>query len=59
LLAEASGDDKRLSKTIASGIPFMTRIVRHLGGKISIEDRVQGDYSKGTKIVVSVPGYGQ
>ncbi|MEM2839058.1 MAG: GAF domain-containing sensor histidine kinase [Thermoplasmata archaeon] len=59
LLAEASANVERLSKAIATGIPFVIRIIGHLGGRFDIGDRIPGDYSKGTKIVLTVPGYSQ
>lgn len=57
LLAEASAEGKGLSRVIASGIPFMSSIIRDLGGKLTITDRVAGDHSRGTKIIITIPVY--
>lgn len=57
LLAEASAEGKGLSRVIASGIPFMASIIRDLGGKLTITDRVAGDHSRGTKIIITIPIY--
>lgn len=57
LMADASGEDNRLSRVIATGIPFMTLIVKHLGGKLAIEDRVPGTHSRGTRIIMTIPVY--
>jgi PAS domain S-box-containing protein len=40
---------------IASGLSFTSLVVEQLGGYMRIEDRVQGDHSKGTKVVMTLP----
>jgi thiol-disulfide isomerase/thioredoxin len=37
------------------GLTLVDQIVRSLGGKIKVEDRVKGDYAKGSKFVVMLP----
>jgi PAS domain S-box-containing protein len=37
------------------GLTLVDQIVRSLGGKIRVEDRVQGDYTKGAKFVLMLP----
>jgi PAS domain S-box-containing protein len=37
------------------GLTLVDQIIRSLGGKIRVEDRVKGDYTKGSKFVVMLP----
>jgi PAS domain S-box-containing protein len=37
------------------GLYLVKTLVEHYGGKINIEDRVPGDYTKGAKFVVKIP----
>jgi PAS domain S-box-containing protein len=37
------------------GLTLVDQIVRSLGGRIRVADRVKGDYSKGAKVVVFLP----
>ncbi len=37
------------------GLTVADRYIRHLGGRIWVEDRVKGDSSKGSKFVVTIP----
>ena len=39
------------------GMMFIYRIIKAYEGTIKIEDRVQGDYSKGTKIIFTIRDY--
>ena len=51
----AFNEEKRLSRGIATGLPFMALIISHLGGKLIADDRIAGDYSKGTNIIIIIP----
>ncbi|TFH10457.1 MAG: PAS domain S-box protein [Candidatus Thorarchaeota archaeon] len=37
------------------GLTLVNQIVRSLGGRIKVEDRIEGDYRKGAKFVVMLP----
>ncbi len=37
------------------GLTLADRIIRNIGGKIRVEDRVKGDYSQGARFVVMLP----
>ncbi len=37
------------------GLTLVDQIVKNLGGRIRVEDRVKGDYTKGAKFVVMLP----
>jgi len=37
------------------GLTLVDQIIRSLGGRIKVEDRVQGDHSKGAKFVMMLP----
>jgi len=37
------------------GLTLVDQIVRSLGGRIRVEDRIRGDYSKGAKFVLMLP----
>jgi PAS domain S-box-containing protein len=37
------------------GLTLVDQIIRSLGGKIKVEDRVKGDYTKGAKFVIMLP----
>ncbi len=37
------------------GLTLVDQIVRSLGGRIKVEDRVEGDYTQGTKSVIMLP----
>ncbi len=55
LLVDALDTQTRFERGIASGLSFSGLIVRQLGGKLLIEDRVPGDMEKGTRIVLKLP----
>ncbi|MFX0029304.1 MAG: PAS domain S-box protein [Candidatus Hermodarchaeota archaeon] len=40
------------------GLSLVNKIIENLHGKIRIEDRVKGDYTKGTKIILLIPKRG-
>ena len=44
---------------IASGLSFGSLILEQLGGTMRIEDRVPGDHTKGTKVVLMLPEAGK
>ena len=39
------------------GLYIVRSLVEKLGGSVSVENRVPGDYSKGSKFIVSLPAY--
>jgi len=43
---------KRLGTRAASSMLFYSAIVGHFGGRLWIEDRVPGDYTKGAKVIM-------
>lgn len=48
------GDDARqMGKGL--GLTVADRYIRHLGGRIWVEDRVKGDPSKGSRFIVTIP----
>ncbi len=55
LLAESLVDDSSKTRGVATSFPFMTMIVEHMGGSLTIEDRVDGDHTKGARIVLRLP----
>jgi len=46
---------KRWTRGVASSLSVIALIAERLGGGIRIEDRVPGDHSKGTKVIVTLP----
>jgi signal transduction histidine kinase len=46
---------KRWIRGVASGLSVMALVAERLGGRITVEDRVPGDYTKGTKVTVTLP----
>jgi signal transduction histidine kinase len=46
---------KRWVRGVASGLSVMALVAERMGGRISVEDRVPGDYTKGTKVTVTLP----
>lgn len=46
---------RRLVRGIAMSISFASIIIKHMGGKIKIEDRVSGDHKKGTRVILLLP----
>lgn len=54
-LVEPFETSKRLARKSPSSLMFFSAILGHLGGSLRIEDRVQGDMSKGTRAVVELP----
>ncbi len=52
----ASPDPKRrFTRGIASSLSVIPLIAEQLGGRIRIEDRVPGDHTQGTKVIVTLP----
>lgn len=49
---------QKFSRGTGSTISFMSAIARHFGGRLSIEDRIRGDPTKGTRVVVILPSVG-
>jgi PAS domain S-box-containing protein len=48
-----SPDDQIVGRGL--GLTLVDRIVRNIGGKIRVEDRVKGDHSQGAKFVLMLP----
>ena len=48
-------ESKKGSRGTGLGLPVSQKIMREHGGDIRVEDRVQGDYTKGAKFVVTIP----
>jgi len=48
---------KRYSRGVASSLAFCSAAVVGIGGELQIEDRVPGDQSKGTRVIVWIPVY--
>jgi len=46
---------KREFKGVASSLPFCASIVKYLGGELRIEDRMPGNPTKGTKVIIILP----
>lgn len=57
LVFRRSSDAAQQSLTKGLGLTVVDRYVRDMGGSIWIEDRVPGDPSKGTKVVVILPAW--
>ncbi len=47
-----------MSRGVASPLLISSAIVNHLGGQLWIEDRIPGDYSKGSRVVMKFPQEG-
>jgi PAS domain S-box-containing protein len=48
-----SPDDQIVGRGL--GLTLVDRIVNNIGGKIAVEDRIKGDYSKGARFVLMLP----
>jgi K+-sensing histidine kinase KdpD len=46
---------KGLSRGVASSLLIYSSVVKHFGGRIWVEDRFPGDFTKGTKIMMTLP----
>lgn len=46
---------KRFTRGIASSLSVIPLIAEQLGGRIRIEDRVPGDHTQGTKVIITLP----
>ena len=55
LLAESFTEETSMVRGVATSFAFMSMIVEHLGGGVRIADRVEGDHTKGVKIVLKLP----
>ena len=49
------GFDESIKRVSGVGLTLVKQIINQYNGTISIEDRVPGDHSKGTKFVVQLP----
>lgn len=47
--------EKRFTRGVASSLTIMFLIAERIGGRIRIEDRVPGDYTQGTRVVITLP----
>lgn len=54
-IANPFDTSSRFARGVGSTISFMSAIAKHFGGKLWVEDRVQGTQSKGTRVVVILP----
>jgi PAS domain S-box-containing protein len=50
-----TGLDERIRRISGVGLTLVKQIIDHYHGKIWVEDRVEGDYTKGTRFVVLLP----
>jgi len=55
LSSDVFDPEKRLARGIASKLSFMSLVVEQMGGEMRIVDRVRGDHTKGTKVVLTLP----
>jgi signal transduction histidine kinase len=55
LLAESFGATSARLRGVATTFAFMSLLVEHLGGSVSVEDRVKGDHSQGARIILRLP----
>lgn len=46
---------KDLSRGVASSLLVYSTVVKHFGGRIWVEDRLPGDFTKGAKIMMRLP----
>jgi signal transduction histidine kinase len=46
---------KNNEKGMGLGLSLVKKIIDNFNGEISVEDRVKGDYSKGTKFIIEMP----
>jgi len=47
---------KDIRRAVASSLSMYSAMLKHMGGSLSVEDRVPGDPSSGTKVVVVIGG---
>lgn len=52
LMAKAFDESHSISRGIASSLCFMTLVAEQVGGGLYVVDRVLGDHTKGTKVVL-------
>ncbi len=52
--ADVFDPSNRFTRGIAASMSFMALAAEHIGGRMRIEDRVPGDYTKGARIVLMV-----
>ncbi|MGY5872287.1 MAG: PAS domain S-box protein [Candidatus Thorarchaeota archaeon] len=50
-----AGLDERVRRVSGVGLTLVKQIIDQYSGKISVEDRVQGDYTKGARFVLLLP----
>ena len=51
----SSDPGKRYTRGVASSLSIMSLVAEHLGGRIKVEDRVPGDYTKGARVTIVLP----
>ncbi|TFG33637.1 PAS domain S-box protein [Candidatus Thorarchaeota archaeon] len=49
------GFDEPVRRVSGVGLTLVKQIISQYNGKISVEDRVQGDYSKGSRFIIHIP----
>jgi signal transduction histidine kinase len=47
----------KLSKGMGIGLSLVAKLIELCGGKISLEDRIKGDYSKGSNFILLIPQF--
>jgi K+-sensing histidine kinase KdpD len=55
LTVDSFGAGNRFTRGVASALTFMSLIMEEMGGQLKVENRIPGDYSKGTKVSLLVP----
>ncbi|MFX1411062.1 MAG: PAS domain S-box protein [Promethearchaeota archaeon] len=55
LIFEKSNGELRSDKGMGLGLSLVSKIVNYYNGKIWIEDKIKGDYSKGSKFIILLP----
>ncbi|MBD3195319.1 MAG: PAS domain S-box protein [Candidatus Lokiarchaeota archaeon] len=52
---ERNDDDSHKGKGMGLGLSLVAKIIDLFGGEIWVEDRVNGDYTKGSKFILMIP----
>ncbi|MFX1321268.1 MAG: PAS domain S-box protein [Promethearchaeota archaeon] len=55
LIFERRNGELRSDKGMGLGLSLVSKIINYYNGKIWIEDKVKGDYSKGSKVIILLP----
>jgi len=50
-----AGLEERVRRVSGVGLTLVKQIVDQYRGKISVEDRVKGDYTKGARFIILLP----